>query len=149
MNNRIKTFGALIDSGSWYSYISKHAIKKLGIKSNNKLKMQHMLFGRQRNAESDDNVYEVFIGSLDESLSLPVKVFPHEKICGNVRKISLSFVISELNEKGIILSDLEMDNYQINLLPGEEVVGILFLDQSIKLEWGLFLLKTHLVLVLT
>ncbi|GFU24796.1 DUF1758 domain-containing protein [Nephila pilipes] len=48
MNNRVETFRALIDRGSQYSYISKHAIEKLGIKSNKEIKMQHRLFGGEK-----------------------------------------------------------------------------------------------------
>ncbi|GFT47306.1 uncharacterized protein NPIL_537931 [Nephila pilipes] len=95
------------------------------------------------------HIYELPISSLDESFSLPVKVFSQEKICGNVPKISHSSVISELNAKGIILSDLEKDYYEINLLPGADDVGILFLDQSIRLKSGLFFLKTRQGFVLT
>ncbi|GBM94986.1 hypothetical protein AVEN_176909-1, partial [Araneus ventricosus] len=116
----------LLDSGSQYSYISKHAIEKLGIKSNNKIKMQHMLFGGRETQSQIHDVYELLISSMDESYSLRVKVFSEDKICGTVPKVSNPTVIKELSKKGIILSDLANEDCEIGLLLGADVAGMLF-----------------------
>ncbi|GBM83902.1 hypothetical protein AVEN_199789-1 [Araneus ventricosus] len=139
----------LLDSGSQYSYISKHAIEKLGIKSNNKIKMQHMLFGGRETQSQIHDIYELLISSMDESYSLRVKVFSEDKICGTVPKVSNPTVINELSKKGIILSDLANEDCEIGLLLGADVTGMLFMEGSVKLDSGLFLLKTRLGFVLT
>ncbi|GFR23332.1 DUF1758 domain-containing protein [Trichonephila clavata] len=71
-NKKIINVRALIDSGSRYSYISKHVIQKLGLKSNNKIKMQHQLFGGRETQNQS-----------------------HDKICGKVPKVS-NPVLSDL-----------------------------------------------------
>ncbi|GBM14444.1 hypothetical protein AVEN_62967-1 [Araneus ventricosus] len=86
---------------------------------------------------------------MDESYSLRVKVFSEDKICGTVPKISNPTVINELSKKGIILSDLANEDCEIGLLLGADVTGMLFLEGSVKLDSGLFLLKTRLGFVLT
>ncbi|GBN44278.1 hypothetical protein AVEN_211377-1 [Araneus ventricosus] len=86
---------------------------------------------------------------MDESYSLRVKVFSEDKICGTVPKVSNPTVINELSKKGIILSDLANEDCEIGLLLGADVVGMLFMEGSVKLDSGLFLLKTRLGFVLT
>ncbi|GBO26555.1 hypothetical protein AVEN_148045-1 [Araneus ventricosus] len=139
----------LLDSVSQYSYISKHSIEKLGIKSNNKIKMQHMLFGGRETQSQIHDVYELLLSSMDESYSLRVQVFSGDKICGTVPKVSNPTVINELSKKGIILSDFANEDCEIGLLLGEDVAGMLFMEGSVKLDSGLFLLKTRLGFVLT
>ncbi|GBO43980.1 hypothetical protein AVEN_52554-1 [Araneus ventricosus] len=86
---------------------------------------------------------------MDESYSLRVKVFSEDKICGTVPKVSIPTVINELSKKGIILSDLANEDCEIGLLLGADVAGMLFMEGSVKLDSGLFLLKTRLGFVLT
>ncbi|GBN44195.1 hypothetical protein AVEN_148419-1 [Araneus ventricosus] len=62
---------------------------------------------------------------------------------------SSSTVSNELSKKGIILSDIANDDCEIGLLLGADVAGMLFLEGSVKLDSGLFLLKTCLGFVLT
>ncbi|GBM22769.1 hypothetical protein AVEN_238311-1 [Araneus ventricosus] len=86
---------------------------------------------------------------MDESYSLRVKVFSEDKICGTVPKISNPTVINELSKKGIILSDLANEDCEIGLLLGADVTGMLFMEGSVNLDSGLFLLKTRLGFILT
>ncbi|GBM89273.1 hypothetical protein AVEN_180423-1 [Araneus ventricosus] len=111
----------LLYRGSQYSYISKHAIETLGIKSNNKIKMQHMLFGGRETQSQIHDVYELLISSIYESYSLRVKVFSEDKICGTVPKVSNPTVINELSKKVIILSDLANEDSETGLLLGANV----------------------------
>ncbi|GFX70521.1 DUF1758 domain-containing protein [Trichonephila clavipes] len=95
------------------------------------------------------DVYELLICSLDESYSLPVEMFSEKKICGKVPKVSSPVVISELNSRGNVLSDLENEDCKIDILIGANVAGLVFMDGCIELQSGLFLLKTRLGYVLT
>ncbi|GBM40948.1 hypothetical protein AVEN_161589-1 [Araneus ventricosus] len=86
---------------------------------------------------------------MDESYSLRFQVFSEDIICGTVPKVSSSTVIDELSKKSIILSDLANEDCEIVLLLGADVAGMLFMEGSVKLDSGLFLLKTHFAFVLT
>ncbi|GFV28560.1 DUF1758 domain-containing protein [Trichonephila clavipes] len=111
--------------------------------------MQHQLSeGRETSCQLHD-VYELLICSLDESYSLRVEMFSEKKIRGRVPKISSPVVINELNSRGIVLSDLEKEDCEIDILIGVNVAGLLFMDGCIELQSGLFLLKTRLGYVLT
>ncbi|GFS75346.1 integrase catalytic domain-containing protein [Nephila pilipes] len=79
-NNKIIKVRALIDSGSQYSYISIHVIQKLGLKSNNKIKMQRQLFGGRETQDQSHDVYELLICPLDESFSLRIELLSEKKI---------------------------------------------------------------------
>ncbi|GFU08867.1 DUF1758 domain-containing protein [Trichonephila clavipes] len=76
-------------------------------------------------------------------------MFSEKKICGKVPKISSPVVINELNSRGIVLSDLQNEDSEIDILIGANVAGLLFMDGCIELQSGLFLLKTRLGYVLT
>ncbi|GFW47306.1 DUF1758 domain-containing protein [Trichonephila clavipes] len=76
-------------------------------------------------------------------------MFSEKKICGRVPKTSRPVVITELNSRGIVLSDLENEDSEIDILIGANVAGLLFTDVCIELQSGLFLLKTRLGYVLT
>ncbi|GFX94384.1 DUF1758 domain-containing protein [Trichonephila clavipes] len=76
-------------------------------------------------------------------------MFSEKRICGRVPKIGIPVVITELNSRGIVLSDLENEESEIDILIGANVAGLLFMDGCIELQSGLFLLKTRLGYVLT
>ncbi|GBO00438.1 hypothetical protein AVEN_133050-1 [Araneus ventricosus] len=86
---------------------------------------------------------------MDEIFKHRVKVFSEDIICDTVPKDSSSTVINELSEKGIILSDLKTEDCEIGLLLGADVAGMIFMEGSVKLDSGLFLLKMLLGFVLT
>ncbi|GFT18646.1 DUF1758 domain-containing protein [Trichonephila clavipes] len=111
--------------------------------------MQHQLFGRREASCQLHYIYELLICLLDESYSFCVEMFSEKKICGKVPKISSPVVINELNRRGVLLSDLENEDSEIDILIGTNVAGLLFMDGCIELQSGLFLLKTRLGYVLT
>ncbi|GBM53933.1 hypothetical protein AVEN_64851-1 [Araneus ventricosus] len=127
---------ALLDSGCQYSYISKPAIKKLGIKTNNMIKIQNMLFGGRETQNQIPGVYELLIRSMDETFNLLVYDFSEDIICGTVPNVSSSIVINELNKKSIILSDLGNEGCEIGLLLGADFAGMLFMEGSIEIYSG-------------
>ncbi|GFT76201.1 DUF1758 domain-containing protein [Trichonephila clavipes] len=111
--------------------------------------MQHQLFGVRKTSCQLHDVYELVICSLDESYSLRVEMFSEKKICCRVPKNSSPVVIIELNSRGMVLSDLENKDCEIDYLIGANVAGFLFMDGCIELQSGLFLLETRLGYVLT
>ncbi|GFY16296.1 DUF1758 domain-containing protein [Trichonephila clavipes] len=111
--------------------------------------MQHQLSGGRETSCQLHDVYELLISSLDESYSLRVEMFSEKRICGREPKISSPVVITELNSRGIVFSDLESEDSEIDILIGANVADLLFMDGCIELQSGLFLLKTRLGYVLT
>lgn len=104
--------------------------------------MRYSLFGGSETEVKNRTVYKVQIGNLDKSFDLVLEIVSELKICSNVPKLVDFDTITELKERGIIISDLQSDDHEIDLLLGANIVGALITGKSSILKSGLLVVET-------
>jgi len=133
----------LLDPGSQKSYILEKTARQLGLESEAKVKLCHLLFGGHKEAQQH-NVYEVEIessGGRNRSRA-KLKLLGHEKICGKIPRMSKGPWMAELKDKKIFLNDLGEDEGEIEVLIGSDYYPQWITGRKHFLQNGLVALET-------
>lgn len=139
--NKQKDVRILLDPGSQKSYILEKTAHELGAKSTGSAKLCHLLFGGRKEVQ-EHNQYEVEIENCINKFSSNMKVLGHQKICGQIPKMSRGPWMAELKDKKIFISDLGEDETKIELLIGADYYAKWLTGKRECLKNGLVALET-------
>lgn len=130
----------LLDPGSQRSYILEKTAKELGARSDEQVKLCHLLFGGRRDIQQH-NVYEI---EIEGSVSQPtvVKVLGHQKICGQIPRMAKGPWMSELKGKRIFINDIGDHEGEIEVLIGADYYATWLTGRKHCLNNGLVALET-------
>ena len=137
------TVRALIDSGSQRSYITNDRAKKLNYTPIDSRELTHALFGGVKSSPQHHDVYTIHLRSLKGDYACNFKVMGQETICESLHSVKSDNCLSELQLRGIVLSDNGENRSAIDLLIGADISGKLLTGRKQDLKSGMIAFETH------
>ncbi|XP_059047181.1 uncharacterized protein LOC131842620 [Achroia grisella] len=127
--DQVVTVRALLDSGAQRFFIRSDVIDKLKIVPTGNEHLRHNLFGGV--CKSLDNKYKLQIEALEQ-----------KTICDNLPKVKPGILLSQLQAKGINITDCVDEVTEISLLIGSDVLGSLYTGRSEHVSDNLVVIET-------
>ncbi|GFX67028.1 DUF1758 domain-containing protein [Trichonephila clavipes] len=134
----------LIDTACENSYISESVTSILKITPLREETIIHSLFGGNETKPKHHSVYSIEVSDMIRSYACCFEVLFEKKICGFISKIEDKYILNELKNKEIILSDLNCKETEIGLLIGADNIGKLLTGNLIEFDSGLTAIETKL-----
>lgn len=136
---------AIIDTGSHQSYVSTQASKILGLPEVSTIETAHSLFGGFVTRQVKHSIYKAVISNQSTGYKQEVFLLDQAKICGSIPPVADGPWIEELKGKGIILSDFNSGQENIDVLLGADIASTLFTGKICQPKMVLSHLKLNLV----
>ncbi|GBN37795.1 hypothetical protein AVEN_25432-1 [Araneus ventricosus] len=114
---------ALFDDGSQRSYIEKDlAARELRLLPSGKETLSQGLFGENQTPEAEHYRYTINVEIINGNFSCEVSLLDQPKIC-TLPRVHDKHLLAELENHGIVLTDIGEETPPIRLLLGADVVG--------------------------
>lgn len=135
---------AIIDTGSYRSYILKKIARDLGYEAEGEQTMVHLLFGGTKTKPQKHKSCRIHIGNLEGTYKCDFIALQQDTICQDIPSVCTGPWTDALKEKNVHLSDTGEDRESISLLIGADVAGKLFTGKVIQLSQGTTAIETKL-----
>ncbi|XP_059056338.1 uncharacterized protein LOC131850179 [Achroia grisella] len=140
--DQVVTVRALLDSGAQRSFIRSDVIDKLKIVPTGNEHLRHNLFGGVVTKLENHRLFTLNCKSLDNKYKLQIEALEQKKICDNLPKVKPGILLSQLQAKGINITDCVDEVTEISLLIGSDVLGSLYTGRSEHVSDNLVAIET-------
>ncbi|GBO08279.1 hypothetical protein AVEN_150241-1 [Araneus ventricosus] len=114
---------ALLDDGSHRSCIEKDLARELRLLPSGKETLSQGLFGGNQTPEAEHYRYTINVERIDGKFSCQMSVLDQPKICTTLPRVRDKHLLAELENHGIVLTDIGAETPPIRLLLGADVLG--------------------------
>lgn len=134
----------LLDSGSQRSYVTKDCVEKLSLNELGEEVINHSLFGGVSIKSTAHKTFLMTLHNPNTEFKITVPVLDQEMICNHVPRLQDANFLSDLSDKGIILTDVGRNVPDIKILLGADVIGELYTGKMESINKGLVAVETYL-----
>ncbi|GFU17285.1 uncharacterized protein NPIL_381231 [Nephila pilipes] len=134
----------VIDSGSQSSYVSEKIMTQLKAFPLRTETVTHALFRGDETEPKSHKVFVIEVSNLKRGFSSGFEAFSEKKICCFFPRIENDEILNELKRRKIVFADFFLEETEINLLIGADVIGKLLTGNTVVLECGLTAVETKL-----
>ncbi|GBN04234.1 hypothetical protein AVEN_190693-1 [Araneus ventricosus] len=135
---------ALLDDGSHRSYIEKDLSRELRLLPSGKETLSQGLFGGNQTPEAEHYRYTIKVERIDGKFSCQMSVLDQSKICTTLPRVRDKHLLAELENHGIVLTDIGAETPPIRLLLGADVLGRILSGRIEVLKSGISAIETNL-----
>lgn len=144
-NDSKKLARILFDDGCQRSCITKSIVESIESIPVGIERTRNILFDGSKTNYQTNNVHKISLSNIDGSNEIELMVREKSKIGGNISKVPKGFWIAELEENGIIFSDLECypnQSVEVDIVIGSDYWGYFMTGKNRSLPCGLHAFET-------